>query len=160
MSLFSAVVCVRALSATHCARSSTQILGRAKEVREFIKHGKDKATIEIELCNTKGRNVVVQRTILQDNKSQWKLNGHGVGKARVMDVMKKLNVQVDNLCQFLPQDRYAPPWPRLFLGSKTLIASSCVCVVCRVSPLECATLRPSPRPSCCARRKRLWGRRK
>lgn len=81
------------------------ILGRAKEVREFIKHGKDKATIEIELCNTKGRNVVVQRTILQDNKSQWKLNGHGVGKARVMDVMKKLNVQVDNLCQFLPQDR-------------------------------------------------------
>ena len=103
MSLLSAVVCV---SVTHCAHSSTQILGRAKEVREFIKHGKDKATIEIELCNTKGRNVVVQRTILQDNKSQWKLNGHGVGKARVMDVMKKLNVQVDNLCQFLPQDRY------------------------------------------------------
>jgi chromosome segregation ATPase len=101
-------------------------------VREFIKHGKDKATIEIELCNTKGKNVVVQRTIQQDNKSQWKLNGtpfrrslacvrglamsnaslarihctgHGVGKNRVMEVMKKLNVQVDNLCQFLPQDR-------------------------------------------------------
>lgn len=112
-----------------------QILGRAKELREFIKHGKEKATIEIELYNTKGRNLVVKRTLRQDNKSDWMLNGecmqcaiglkykplrewidlfllllkkkgHVVKKPKIIQTMKNLNVQVDNLCQFLPQDRF------------------------------------------------------
>jgi chromosome segregation ATPase len=31
--------------------------------------------------------------------------GKGVPKSQVTELVKKLNIQVDNLCQFLPQDK-------------------------------------------------------
>ena len=40
-------------------------------------------------------------------KSFWKINGHRSSIDEVRDCIKKFNIQVDNLCQFLPQDRVA-----------------------------------------------------
>jgi len=50
-------------------------LGRAKDPKEYIKHGKDKAVVEIELHNDNGENFVVRREIRSDNSSEWQLNG-------------------------------------------------------------------------------------
>jgi hypothetical protein len=53
-----------------------QLLGRAKNVSDFIRHGREKAIIEIQLCvagNSRGR--VVRREIHKDNTSEWRING-------------------------------------------------------------------------------------
>lgn len=41
---------------------------------------------------------------LQD-KSTWKLNDKPSTKQEIENVIKRFNIQVNNLCQFLPQDR-------------------------------------------------------
>lgn len=83
------------------------VLGRAKEPRDFIKHGETSAIVECELYGGKdsSKNVVIRRKILSDNSSQWKVNGRESNIKEVLDRVHRLNVQVDNLCQFLPQDR-------------------------------------------------------
>lgn len=53
-----------------------QLLGRAKEISEFVKHGSDKGWIEIILSNKNGPNVVIKRHINKNNNtSVWKING-------------------------------------------------------------------------------------
>lgn len=83
-------------------------LGRAKELGAFVKHGANQATIEIELAAGPGMdtNPIVRRIIRkEDNKSQFILNGKVVPQKSVTNMCKGLSIQIDNLCQFLPQDR-------------------------------------------------------
>lgn len=83
-------------------------LGRAGSVKEFVKHGKDVATVEIELRGRPQdrRNFVVRVQIRREQNSQkWWLNGKETNHKVIQALMKKLKIQVDNLCQFLPQDR-------------------------------------------------------
>ncbi|RVX66141.1 hypothetical protein B0A52_09870 [Exophiala mesophila] len=85
------------------------ILGRAKEAHEFIKHGCHEATIEIEIQRKSGkRNPVIVRQIKREgNKSVYTLNNSpSTGKA-IQALAHSFNIQVDNLCQFLPQDKVA-----------------------------------------------------
>lgn len=87
---------------------SPKHLGRAGSVKEFVKHGKDTATIEIEL-HKKPRdrsNYVIKVQIRREQNSQkWWLNGKETNHKKIQELMKSLKIQVDNLCQFLPQDR-------------------------------------------------------
>lgn len=56
--------------------SRDQLLGRAKDISEFVKHGSDKGWIEVVLCNKNGANVVIKRHINKtNNTSVWKING-------------------------------------------------------------------------------------
>ncbi|KAI8934741.1 hypothetical protein NX059_008429 [Plenodomus lindquistii] len=83
-------------------------LGRAKELGAFVKHGASEAEIEIELAKGPGmdKNPVIQRVIRkEDNKSTFTLNGKRATQSAVISVCKGLSIQIDNLCQFLPQDR-------------------------------------------------------
>ncbi|KAG0258653.1 Structural maintenance of chromosomes protein 5 [Actinomortierella ambigua] len=85
---------------------NTSVLGRAKDVSEFVKHGSEKGWIEISLYNAKGPNVVIKRHINKNNNtSVWKINGENKSQKEVMKKVQSFNIQVDNLCQFLPQDR-------------------------------------------------------
>ncbi|KAF1945152.1 structural maintenance of chromosomes protein-like protein 5 [Clathrospora elynae] len=83
-------------------------LGRAKDLGAFVKHGSTEAMIEIELAAGpgKGQNQIVQRIIRkEDNKSIFKLNGDRSTQHKVTTMAKAYSIQIDNLCQFLPQDR-------------------------------------------------------
>ncbi|KAF1851830.1 P-loop containing nucleoside triphosphate hydrolase protein [Cucurbitaria berberidis CBS 394.84] len=83
-------------------------LGRAKELGAFVKHGASEAEIEIELAAGpgNGKNPIVQRTIRkEDNKSFFLLNGKRVAQNAVTSMARGFSIQIDNLCQFLPQDR-------------------------------------------------------
>lgn len=54
--------------------------------------------------NSNGRNHTITRDIFrEDNRSTWKINGKGTTMKEVQELTKKLNVQIANLCQFLPQ---------------------------------------------------------
>ena len=84
------------------------LLGRAKKIESFVRHGcDDDAEVEVELRNAKGgKNWVIFRSWNRDGKSSWRLNGKATtGKAIVDLVRGKLRIQLDNLCQFLPQDK-------------------------------------------------------
>ncbi|KAG4305107.1 hypothetical protein PORY_001277 [Pneumocystis oryctolagi] len=85
---------------------SPSFLGRAKDINEYIKFGSEMARIEIELKGTdEGPNILVSRVIYIDNTSTWELNGVSSNHKHVREKMDELNIQIDNLCQFLPQDK-------------------------------------------------------
>lgn len=86
----------------------TKLLGRATEVRDFIKHGHSQAMIEIELHSSDRRNYIITRDMYRnENRSNWKINGKNTTMKEVQELTKELNVQIGNLCQFLPQDKVA-----------------------------------------------------
>ena len=84
-------------------------LGRAKEVGEYVKHGHREAEIEIEIAvgpQHKGRNPTIRCQIKREgNKTVWHINGSGAARKEVRQLVDRFHIQVDNLCQFLPQDR-------------------------------------------------------
>ena len=85
-----------------------QHLGRATQIGEFIKHGVDEAYIEIELQrrSNEARNHIVRvRIIREGNNREWWLNGKRTSLKAVQALTKSLSIQIDNLCQFLPQDK-------------------------------------------------------
>lgn len=83
------------------------LLGRASELKAFVKNGCEEGFIEIELKGPLGKpNLVIRRHLnAADNKSIWKLNGAETTQKEVQMRVQALNVQVDNLCTFLPQDK-------------------------------------------------------
>jgi chromosome segregation ATPase len=87
----------------------TKHLGRAKDISDFVKHGAKRAIIEIELARNpkKQRNnpVIMTRIQKDGNKVEYWIDGKKENKKRVMDLARSYSIQVDNLCQFLPQDR-------------------------------------------------------
>jgi chromosome segregation ATPase len=89
---------------------SSSVLGRASAFGEFVKHGKDEAEIEVELQKKPedAENYVVGLCIKrEDNSRKFTLNGQRVPHKEVQKLMRSLRIQIDNLCQFLPQDKVA-----------------------------------------------------
>ncbi|KAG2333834.1 hypothetical protein Bca52824_005014 [Brassica carinata] len=87
----SSLVCAIAL----CLGGEPQLLGRATSVGAYITlRGK-----------TSEEKLVVHRKIDTRNKSEWMFNGNSVSKREVLEIVHKFNIQVNNLTQFLPQDR-------------------------------------------------------
>ena len=74
-----------------------------------MKHGAREANIEIELAKDGKRfkeNLVIQCTIKREgNKSVFSVGGKSYGKRAIKELARSLNIQIDNLCQFLPQDK-------------------------------------------------------
>lgn len=94
---------------------STAHLGRAKDIAEFVKHGRKSATIEIELKADPKRhsqNPVITHKINREgsskagtSKSVYLIDGKKSNNKAVQELARSFSIQVDNLCQFLPQDR-------------------------------------------------------
>ncbi|KAK2163851.1 hypothetical protein LSH36_73g01022 [Paralvinella palmiformis] len=55
--------------------------------------------------NPLGENYIIRRDIYKDNTSKWSVNGRNATQRNVEVTVNKLNIQVGNLCQFLPQDK-------------------------------------------------------
>ncbi|XP_025994604.1 structural maintenance of chromosomes protein 5 [Solenopsis invicta] len=81
------------------------IIGRAIHVGEYVKYGKDTAKIEIHLKSDSRQDSIIMRTFTKEGKSTWMINGVQTSAKAVQEFTSKLNIQVDNLCQFLPQDK-------------------------------------------------------
>ncbi|KAF8520766.1 hypothetical protein BU17DRAFT_88654 [Hysterangium stoloniferum] len=83
------------------------LLGRSSELNSFVKHGHENGYVEIELKGKIGTpNLVIRRSINSKNRSsQFTLNGSNSTGREINERLAELNVQVGNLCSFLPQDR-------------------------------------------------------
>lgn len=87
---------------------SPLLLGRQKALNQFIKNGENSATIEITLKNEPGKpEIVIQRDFYPTNKSDWYLSGKPVSEQKIKGRLRDMNIQLDNLCQFLPQEKVA-----------------------------------------------------
>ncbi|KAI3978236.1 hypothetical protein MKX01_013067 [Papaver californicum] len=71
-----------------------QLLGRASKVGAYVKRGE-----------TSGESITTTRIINTKTKSEWLFNDDVVAKSEVLEIIQKFNIQVNNLTQFLPQDR-------------------------------------------------------
>ncbi|POS87700.1 hypothetical protein EPUL_000457, partial [Erysiphe pulchra] len=89
--------------------SSPVQLGRATQVGEFVKHNMPEAVIEIALQGPRNKNnyIIRSQIIREDNSRQWWLNGKRSSLKAVKSLVEKLSIQIDNLCQFLPQEKVA-----------------------------------------------------
>jgi chromosome segregation ATPase len=98
----SSLVCAIAL----CLGGEPQLLGRATSVGAYVKRGEDSGYVKISLRgNTREENLTIFRKIDTRNKSEWMFNGSTVSKKDIVEIIQKFNIQVNNLTQFLPQDR-------------------------------------------------------
>ena len=85
---------------------SPKLLGRAKDVKEFVKRGCAEGEIELELYREGGSTLVIKRCINSiDSRSKWYINGKASRLETVTGEIQKMNIQLTNLCQFLPQDK-------------------------------------------------------
>ncbi|CAG8976690.1 hypothetical protein HYALB_00010816 [Hymenoscyphus albidus] len=87
-------------------------LARAGKIGEFVKHGNREAFVEIELHRRpdEARNHIVRLKINRDgtpHDREWWLDNKKTSLTAVKELTKDFNIQVDNLCQFLPQEKVA-----------------------------------------------------
>ncbi|XP_062870491.1 structural maintenance of chromosomes protein 5 [Trichomycterus rosablanca] len=97
----SSIVCAICLGLA----GKTAVLGRGDKVGLYIKRGCTKGSVEIELYKAAG-NLVINREInVENNQSVWMINGKHASQKNVEEAVKELQIQVGNLCQFLPQEK-------------------------------------------------------
>ena len=96
-----------AIAVVFCAPLS--LLGRNSDLAGFVQHGQKKATIELSLFDPNrddsGTITTLKRTFTTDSKSQSFIDGKAVNLAAVRALAKKFDVQLDNLSQFMPQEK-------------------------------------------------------
>ncbi|XP_009884709.1 PREDICTED: structural maintenance of chromosomes protein 5 [Charadrius vociferus] len=80
-------------------------IGRADKVGLFVKQGCLKGVVEIELSKTPDNIIITREIQVVNNTSAWFINRKPATLKTVEEQIAALNIQVDNLCQFLPQDR-------------------------------------------------------
>lgn len=83
------------------------VLGRAKDVASYVKLGHTHGWVEVELQG-RDANISIRRVLFREsNSSDWMLNGVAASAREVNHVVSQFNIEVGNLCAFLPQDRVA-----------------------------------------------------
>lgn len=95
-----------------------EYIGRSKKVEDFIKNGEEQSKIEIVLRNSNRareilgeaasthETVTITRTIHREKKkSGYKIDGRSATELMVKQLTAIFNIQLDNLCQFLSQER-------------------------------------------------------
>ncbi|XP_016069732.1 PREDICTED: structural maintenance of chromosomes protein 5 isoform X2 [Miniopterus natalensis] len=80
-------------------------MGRADKVGFFVKRGCSKGMVEIELFRSSGNLVITREIDVAKNQSFWFINKKSTTQKVVEEQVAALNIQVGNLCQFLPQDK-------------------------------------------------------
>ncbi|XP_033093010.1 structural maintenance of chromosomes protein 5 isoform X2 [Trachypithecus francoisi] len=80
-------------------------MGRADKVGFFVKRGCSRGMVEIELFRASGNLVITREIDVAKNQSFWFINKKSTTQRVVEEQVAALNIQVGNLCQFLPQDK-------------------------------------------------------
>ncbi|XP_060660787.1 structural maintenance of chromosomes protein 5 [Drosophila nasuta] len=83
-----------------------QLLDRSSSIADYIKSNKSSAIITITINGrSKNSKESFKRTINQNGQSHFYVNSKELSKTKFLDIVASFNIQVSNLCQFLPQDR-------------------------------------------------------
>ncbi|EGW34353.1 uncharacterized protein SPAPADRAFT_54501 [Spathaspora passalidarum NRRL Y-27907] len=80
---------------------------KRKNLKSIIKMGHERATVEITLQNVESKDDITIKREFTEKESTWYINDSRVTESMIRDLRRKLNIQLDNLCHFLPQERAA-----------------------------------------------------
>ncbi|KAG7322996.1 hypothetical protein KOW79_014342 [Hemibagrus wyckioides] len=97
----SSIVCAICLGLA----GKTAVLGRGDKVGLYVKRGCTKGSVEVELYRAAGNLVINREITVENNQSAWMINGKHASQKAVEEAVKELQIQVGNLCQFLPQEK-------------------------------------------------------
>jgi structural maintenance of chromosomes protein 5 len=93
-----------------CA-GAVKSVGRADDTSHYIKvshkrsENEDISFCEVDILRAESI-VTVRRVLSKESKSsKWFVDGKSVSQTSVKQLMDSLNIDVDNLCSFMPQDR-------------------------------------------------------
>lgn len=85
---------------------STKILSERNKLADYVKNGKDIAQITVTVYKDERRNQkTFSREFNRQNKSTYHIDRRKVTEKDYLEQINALNIQVGNLCQFLPQER-------------------------------------------------------
>ncbi|KAH8405322.1 hypothetical protein KR222_005352, partial [Zaprionus bogoriensis] len=83
-----------------------QLLDRSSNIADYIKSGRSSAAIIVTIYGkSRDTEEAFKRTINGNGESRFSVNSKDVGKSKYLNTIASYNIQVGNLCQFLPQDR-------------------------------------------------------
>lgn len=82
-----------------------KLADRGSSLASYIKIGCKEAKIEIELRTGTISTTIISRVFNLDNKCVWRIDGKVVSAKQVDDLVAEYNIQIGNLCQFLPQEK-------------------------------------------------------
>lgn len=90
-----------------CAGKATSV-GRSDDLKQFVKRNAEKNTLsfcEVDLLRH-DTIVTIRRTLSDETQgSKWTIDGKSSTQKQVKQIMTDLNIDVDNLCSFMPQDK-------------------------------------------------------
>lgn len=85
------------------------LLARSNCIGDYVQNGYESATVSVEIYDSNEdvdcKTTTFQRSFTKDNKSNFYVNNQQVSKKNFLEAVSKYNIQISNLCQFLPQDR-------------------------------------------------------
>lgn len=85
---------------------STKILSERNKLSDYVKNGKEVAQITVTIYKDEQRNTTrFSREFNRQNKSTYHIDERKVTEKQFVEQISALNIQVGNLCQFLPQER-------------------------------------------------------
>lgn len=85
---------------------STKILSERNKLSDYVKNGKEIAKVTVIVFRDERRNrTTFCREFNRKNKSNYTIDGRKVTEKEYVTQINGLNIQVGNLCQFLPQER-------------------------------------------------------
>lgn len=100
----SSIVCAIAIG----LGASPKVLGRGDTLSEFVRTGCEEAMTEIDLMGEAGAVTTIRRDIQKSSRGQskWKVNGRSTTEPDVRKLVEiEFNIQIANLCTFLPQEK-------------------------------------------------------
>lgn len=85
------------------------LLGRSGDLASFVRHGETEATVEVWLHDPSlPRGVLKVRRIFDlDCRSTYFVDGRKASSTRIAEIAREYDVQLDNLSQYMPQEKIA-----------------------------------------------------
>uniref|UniRef100_A0A182LZF6 Structural maintenance of chromosomes protein 5 n=1 Tax=Anopheles culicifacies TaxID=139723 RepID=A0A182LZF6_9DIPT len=82
-----------------------KVLSRCDNIDSYIKNGKESATIRMSVYQKNGTLRWFSRTFDHNRLNKFEIDGETVSQQVYLQQIQTYNIQVDNMCQVLPQDR-------------------------------------------------------
>lgn len=80
---------------------------KRKNMKSMIKSGHTQGSIEITLVNKASNPPICIKRTFTEKENSYTVNNRSSTEKAVKEICKSLNIQLDNLCHFLPQERVA-----------------------------------------------------
>ncbi|ABN65627.2 structural maintenance of chromosomes protein [Scheffersomyces stipitis CBS 6054] len=80
---------------------------KRQTLSSMIKKGKSTASTEVTIKNFDGQPPILVKREFTAKENRWYINHRPATEAKVKELRARFNIQLDNLCHFLPQERVA-----------------------------------------------------